>query len=223
MSARETVLATLRRSLHADADDAARRRAVEERLATAPKGLIPARAQLPRDGQVALFMEMAEAVDATVERIADPADLPVRVAAYLRERNLPQQVVRGRDPLFAEMPWDGQPQLEIRAGPADGTEQAGLSRAFGGVAETGTLVMASGPDNPTTINFLPEHHIVALRAEDVAGDYETVLARIRETYGKGGMPRVVNMITGPSRSADIEQKLLLGAHGPRRLHVIIVG
>ena len=48
---------------------------------------------------------------------------------------------------------------------------------------------------------------------------------IRETvhYGKGQMPRTVNWITGPSRSADIEQTLLLGAHGPQRLHVIVVG
>jgi len=70
--------------------------------------------------------------------------------------------------------------------------------------------------------FLPDNHIVVIAAEDVAGDYETVFARIRDTYGKGEMPRTVNLITGPSRSADIEQTLLLGAHGPRRLHIVVV-
>jgi L-lactate dehydrogenase complex protein LldG len=84
-------------------------------------------------------------------------------------------------------------------------------------------VLTSGGDNPTTINFLPEHHIVVVDAKDVAGDMETVLSRVRRKFGKGEMPRTLNFITGPSRSGDIEQKLLLGAHGPRALHIIMVG
>jgi L-lactate dehydrogenase complex protein LldG len=95
-----------------------------------------------------------------------------------------------------------------------------VSHAFGGVAESGTLVLTSGRDNPTTLNFLPDTHIVVIDAKDIAGDYETLWARLR---GQGAMPRTVNWITGPSRSADIEQTLILGAHGPRRLHVMVVG
>ena len=83
--------------------------------------------------------------------------------------------------------------------------------------------MASGPDNPTTLNFLPDTHIVVVDAKDIAGDYETVWARVRETFGIDALPRAINMITGPSRSADIAQILILGAHGPRRLHVLVVG
>ena len=90
-------------------------------------------------------------------------------------------------------------------------------------AETGTIVMLSGHENPTTINFLPEHHIVVVDAGAIQGDLETVLADIRTHYGKGNMPRTVNLISGPSRSGDIEQKLVLGAHGPRALHLIVVG
>jgi len=97
-----------------------------------------------------------------------------------------------------------------------------LSKAFGAVAETGTLVLTSGADNPTTLNFLPENHIVVLDARDIAGDFEAVLRRLRAKFGPGVLPRVVNFITGPSRSADIEQTLILGAHGPRRLHVIVI-
>jgi L-lactate dehydrogenase complex protein LldG len=60
-------------------------------------------------------------------------------------------------------------------------------------------------------------------AKDVVGDFESVWQRLREKFGEAVMPRTVNLITGPSRSADIEQTLILGAHGPRRLHVIVVG
>ena len=95
--------------------------------------------------------------------------------------------------------------------------------AFAGIAETGTLALVSGPANPTTLNFLPDNHIVVLRKEDILSDYESVFARLRTAYGKGGAPRTLNFVTGPSRSADIEQTLLLGAHGPRRLHIVIAG
>ena len=88
--------------------------------------------------------------------------------------------------------------------------------------QTGTLALVSGPDNPTTLNFLPETHIVVIEAAKIVGNYETFWEMLRAAYGEGAMPRTVNFITGPSRSADIEQTLLLGAHGPRALHIIIV-
>jgi L-lactate dehydrogenase complex protein LldG len=168
-------------------------------------------------------MAMAERVSATVERLANPADVPAAVAAHLRRHNLPQQVRTGSDPAIESLPWDSQPQLERFVGPSDGTDAVALSHAFGGVAETGTLVLASGAENPTTLNFLPDTHIVTIDAADIAGDYEAVWARLRERFGAGEMPRTVNMITGPSRSADIEQTLILGAHGPRALHILVVG
>lgn len=220
MTARDTILSTIRRSLHAAGDEAGRRRAVEERLGQAPVGLVPKRAQLPHDEQVKLFLEMARSVDATVDHVESSA-IPAALGDYLRQRNLPQSVVRGTDAFLAGLPWDREPQLETKVGIADGSEEVGLSRAFAGVAESGTAVLLSGPENPTTVNFLPETHVVVVREADIVGDYETVWARLREHAGRGAMPRTVNMITGPSRSADIEQTLLLGAHGPRRLHVIV--
>jgi L-lactate dehydrogenase complex protein LldG len=84
-------------------------------------------------------------------------------------------------------------------------------------------MLVSGPDNPTTLNFLPENHIVVLNAADIKGDLETLLTALRQTYGKGEMPRTVNLVTGPSRSGDIEQTILLGAHGPRAVHLVLVG
>ncbi len=176
-----------------------------------------------REGRLALFAAMAEKVSASVERVASPEDVPAAVAHYLRDHNLPLEILTGADPALAALPWEREPHLERRTGASDGHDAVSLSRAFGGVAESGTLVLLSGPDNPTTLNFLPDTHLVMLAADDVAGDYETVLARIRERFGKGVLPRTVNLVTGPSRSADIEQTLILGAHGPRALHIFIVG
>ena len=139
-----------------------------------------------------------------------------------REKNLPQAIRLGDDERLGAVDWSSTPNLSRETGPSDGTDPVGLSHANTGVAETGTLVLTSGAANPTTLNFLPENHIVVVNADDLEGDYESALDRIRQQHGKGRMPRTVNMITGPSRSGDIEQKILLGAHGPRSLHIIVV-
>lgn len=222
MTARDGILSKIRKARQSGPDDGARRATVSERLRTHPAGLIPARGQIDRPARVDLFVAQAEKVSTSVVRVASEAEVPAAVAAYLRSKNLPQAIRRGSDPLLAGLPFDTEPQLAVAVGPSDGSDLAGLSHAFAGVAETGTAVLASGPDNPTTLNFLPEHHLVVIRAADVVGDYETAFARLRESRGEGKMPRVVNMITGPSRSGDIEQQILLGAHGPRSLHFIVV-
>ncbi|MBV2186704.1 MAG: lactate utilization protein [Rhizobium sp.] len=222
MNGKSAILAKIRASLKAPSADDARRSAVVARLAQAPKGIIPARGQLPPPERVALFRSMAEKYNATTEQVDSLAALPASVSAYLKGRNLPAAIRIGNDPRLATAPWSSEATLEIRHGASDGHDLAAVSHAFGGVAETGTLAMLSGPDNPVTLNFLPEHHIVVIKADEVAGDMETIWARLRAAQGSA-MPRTVNFITGPSRSADIEQTLLLGAHGPRALHIIITG
>jgi L-lactate dehydrogenase complex protein LldG len=112
--------------------------------------------------------------------------------------------------------------IQIETGAAENEDHSSLTGAFAGVAETGTLVMLSGAGHPTTLNFLPDTHIAVVRADCIVGTYEDVWARLRAEFGHGAMPRTVNWITGPSRTADIEQTLLLGAHGPQRLHILIV-
>lgn len=222
MSARDTILSRVRSALGPSASGSDRAAVVANRLAEAPAGVIPARGQLAPDARLDLFCEMAEKVSASVERVASHADVPAAVSAYLRSKNLPASIRMGADTRLAAAPWAAQASLEVRSGPSDGTDETGVSHAFAGIAETGTLVLHSGPDNPTTINFLPEHHIVVVDAADVAGDLESALTRVRETFGKGEMPRTVNLVTGPSRSGDVEQKIILGAHGPRALHLIVV-
>lgn len=222
MSARDAVLNKIRRSLGAGVGDVTRRSIVIARLEGAPRSVVPARAQLPPEEQVALFMAYAEKVSATVARVGDRVDVPRTVAEYLRQHNLPAALRIGEDPLLAGLPWTTT-QIAVTRGPSAGDDAVGMSHAVAGIAETGTLVLTSGPDNPTTLNFLPETHIVVVEAGDIVGEAEAVFDRLRDRYGKGVMPRTVNMVTGPSRSGDIEQTILLGAHGPRSLHIIVVG
>ena len=221
MSARDDIYANIRRSLGVNGSEKIRQQMVADRLERSPKGVIPQRGQVSGAERIALFKTMVETALATVTEVASAAEVPQSIALFLRNHNLPATLRMGDDPRLKTMPWS-ETTLEVAHGPSEGRDLNAVSHAFGGVAETGTLVMVSGPDNPSTLNFLPDNHIVVVAAEEIGGDYETVLGRIREVYGKGNMPRTVNFITGPSRSADIEQTLLLGAHGPRRLHIVVV-
>jgi len=222
MSSRAAVLASIRRSLGVSGDEATRRFEVETRLKQAPPGIVPKRGQGDVPARVATFKAEAERAQASVVEIAGWEGAPAEIARFLRESNCPATLRMGDDPRLAAMPWS-ETSLEILRGASDGGDVNAVSAAFAGIAETGTLALVSGPDNPTTLNFLADNHIVVLPREAVEADYEGVFAKLRGTYGKGGAPRTLNFITGPSRSADIEQTLLLGAHGPRRLHILIVG
>ena len=222
MNSREAIFANLRRSLGVHGDEAPRRFEVETRLKQAPPGVIPKRGQGDLAARLATFKAEAERAQASLAEIADWADAPAEVARFLRENNCPATLRMGADPRLAAMPWS-ETALEILHGASDGRDVNAVSAAFAGIAETGTLALVSGADNPTTLNFLPDNHIVVLPRETVLADYESLFAKLRSVYGKGEAPRTLNFITGPSRSADIEQTLLLGAHGPRRLHIVIVG
>jgi L-lactate dehydrogenase complex protein LldG len=222
MNQRDTILASIRRSLGVTGAEEPRREAVADRLKTHPRGVVPARGQRAPPARAELFRTMVEFANGTVEEIARADDVPAAVSAFLRAHNLPFAVRRGTDPRLEAMPWARERTLEVLTGPSDGGDLVAVSHAFGAAAETGTLMLVSGADNPTTLNFLPDTHIVVVKADDITGDYETLWQRLREISGAGTMPRTVNWITGPSRSADIEQTLILGAHGPRRLHVIVI-
>ena len=198
----------------------------KNRLVDHPVNLIPARGKLGKRARVDLFIREAERVDATVARASCLAGVPGEVVRFLTKNNLPMILKVAPEISEKLIPWTDQAMLKVEIGRADGTENSCVSRAFAGVAETGTLVVLSGSLSPTTLNFLPPIHICLVHASKIVGDYEEVWARIRakkkEVDTIGFMPRTVNWITGPSRTADIEQTLLLGAHGPQRLHIVIV-
>jgi L-lactate dehydrogenase complex protein LldG len=147
MSARDVILGKIRRSLHVDGGDPGRRAIVIARLEGAPRSVIPARGQLPREERIALFKAMAEKVSATVVRVGGEEDVPLAVAEYLRGQNLPATVRMGDDRLIAGLSWE-HTQVEIKRGPSDGSDPVGLSHAAAGVAETGTLVLVSGAGQP---------------------------------------------------------------------------
>ena len=221
MSAREDILSNIRRSLGVNGREAPRVSAVQERLRMAPRGVMPARGQVSGAERLALFRAEAERVAASVAEVAQAQDIVSEAARYLREHNLPATLRMGADARLADLDWS-ETAIEVTHGPSQGDDLNGLSHAFGAMAETGTLAMTSGPGNPTTLNFLPDNHIVVLRETDLVGDAESLWDRLRAAYGKAVAPRTVNLITGPSRSGDIEQQIVLGAHGPRRLHIIIL-
>lgn len=219
---RNPVLESVRRALEARGGAGRDPAAVERRLADRPKGPVPRRGQLPPAERVALFQKMAMEAGTTITGLSSPAAIPAAVADFLAKENLPAEVRLAPDPLLTALPWSDRPLLTVTTGPSDGSHAVSVTVAMAGVAETGTLVLASGPEAPTTLNLLPDTHVVVLSTSDVVGSYEEIWTALRDRYGVGVMPRTVNFITGPSRSADIEQKLQMGAHGPRRLHVLLV-
>lgn len=219
--ARAQILNGIRRSLHRGELAGPARQAVEARLAAPPRGPSVARAQLPQPAKVALFCQWAEANNATVARVT-AGEVAGEVSAYLMRNNLPARAAMAPSPLLDGYDWASQKMLALRRGRGEGGDQVSITGAFAGIAETGTVVMASGPDHPVSLNLLPDTHVVVLRESDIVAGYEDVWARLRERYGKDAMPRTVNTITGPSRTGDIEQAMELGAHGPRRMHVVVV-
>jgi len=194
-----------------------------QRLGEPRANLIPARGRLGTKARVDLFIREAEQASATVARVSSLSGVPREVARFLAKNNLPMTLKVAPGISEPAIPWTRETLLSVEEGRADGSESASVSRAFAGIAETGTLVMLSGPDNPTTLNFLPPTHVVVISASEIVGDYEESWKSLREKGQQGRfMPRAVNWITGPSRTADIEQTLLMGAHGPQRLHIVIV-
>jgi len=220
MNSRDAVLQRIRASLKADADNPVRAVTVARRLRTHPVGVLPEPTD-PQINAINRFRRKAEAAFATVSVVAR-RNVANAVQAFLREHNLPQRLRTGDDKRLQRIKWPEPGGPELLTGRAETQDVVGLSYAFAAASETGTLFMVSGTANPTTINFLPENHIVLVDARDIETHYETIWTRIRKAYGETVMPRTVNLITGPSRSADIEQTLILGAHGPVRLHVIVV-
>ena len=186
---------------------------------------MPARAAALDDAaRVELFVAMAEEVQTTVARVASETEIPAEVARYLAAENLPAELVMAPDPALDAIPWHERPLLRIRRGRAEPGDAVSLTPCLAAIAETGTLMLVSGEDTPTTLNFLPDTHIVVVRAGQVVAGYEDGWDLVRAKAGGDllAWPRTVNLITGPSRTGDIEQRIQLGAHGPRRLHVVLV-
>lgn len=187
----------------------------------ASHALVPARGRGTPAECVARFVDMARETSATVDRVPAGADVPGAIAAYLARRDLPGRIVVA--PALDALPW-APAGLDIRRGPAADGDAVSVTPVVAGIAETGTLMVRSGAATPYTLNFLPDTHIAVLYADDIVGCYEDAWARMRPRGETGGaLPRTVTLITGPSRSSDIERTVTIGVHGPCALHIVLVG
>jgi len=197
---------------------------VEDRLKNRARNVVPARGDGSPEEQIRKFKAEAEMVNATVTRVDTNEEIPQEIAKYLADNNLPSRIKHA--PSLAHLNWSST-LMEFSQGIGEATDEVCVTSAYAGVAETGTIITYSGQQNPTTLNFLPPVHVAVLNAADITGSYEDVWQKLRSDLdGKDHVasfiPRTVNLITGPSRTGDIQQTLLLGIHGPQRLHVIIV-
>ncbi len=203
-------------AVHTALGGASARAPVEKRLRRAQPGPLP---RLDGSALQPGFCERWEAAAGTFELIPESAIAPA-VVDYLTRHELPAVGPAMADhPLLRRQPWP--PRLEPVYRSARPEDQVAVMVAYAGIAETGSLVFLAGPQSPTSLNFLPDHLICVLPAGRLLEHPEALWRELRER--DGGMPRAVNLVTGPSRTADVEQKLQLGAHGPRRVHLLLAG
>ncbi|AOF81769.1 hypothetical protein BSY238_843 [Methyloversatilis sp. RAC08] len=166
----------------------------------------------------ARFIDRAEALISTVDECPALSDVPTRCASWLASQGLGHRVVVS--PALAGLDWSAS-GLDVRIGAATGDDPVGVTGCFRAIAETGTLMLCSGAQSPAVNSLLPETHIAVVPREHIVADMEAAFAVARDALDP--WPRAVNFVSGPSRTADIEQTIVLGAHGPYRVHLLIVG
>lgn len=217
---KQQILANIRRGLGRGEATEAQRAAIHQRLNAHKANLIPKRAQLPHDEQIELFKQMATEAAAELYELNSIDSLPEAVSDWLTKNHI-KELVSASDPELQQLDWSSLGNINRVERVAQAGDMASLTTSFAGIAETGTLMLHSRTDSPTTLNFLPDIHMVTIRKSDIVGPYEDAWQKLREVF-PGKLPRTVNMITGPSRSADIEQRLQMGAHGPRTLVIYMI-
>ena len=221
--ARENILGKVRRALGKTKTD--------ERALIDAQAYIDAHAQGPRPSLpanlVGRFAQRATDMESTVERIAGRSEIPPAVSRYLDiiDESAVASGVRDQRRTgvcwleFGDLDW-ADANLDIRVQPTVGDDILGVTGVFCGIAETGTLVVLSTADTPTATTLLPETHIAVVPANRIVAGMEEAFALIRKE--RGMLPRAVNLISGPSRTGDIEQTIVLGAHGPYRVHILVL-
>lgn len=220
-AARDSVLSRVRAALGKRERDAAGFALAEATIAAHAQGPRPALA-----GDLVLrFMQRARDMQSSVERIAALAEVPPAIRRYVDDLRLPPALAAQVShagvcwPEFAGLDWAGA-GLDVEARPTEGGDRLGITGVFCAIAETGTMVLLAGPDCPTATALLPDTHVAVVPAGRIVEGMEESFALIRRE--RGPLPRAINLISGPSRTGDIEQTIVLGAHGPFRVHVIVL-
>jgi L-lactate dehydrogenase complex protein LldG len=214
MSSREDILSRVRERLRRNSDNAAT-------AGVEIDAWLAARLQGPRPmvagDLLARFLAKSEAQSSTVDLLSAWSDVPAAVARYLAAKELPMQVVGW--PLLTGHPWQ-QAGIVFDARGAREGDLVGVTGSYCAIAETGTLMLLSGPDTPASVSLLPETHVAVVAASRIVAGMEDAWNLARAELPQ--LPRAVNFVSGPSRTGDIEQTIVLGAHGPYRVHVIVV-
>lgn len=217
MSSRDDILGRVRARLGRNATNALPAlAAIETTLAAHAQGLRPA-VPVEKVALAARFCDKSLAQSSTLDRVATLAEAPAAIARYLAGLNLsPCAVVW---PSLAALDWRAA-GIEVAARGAQDSDLVGITGCFCAIAETGTLMACSAPDHPATVSLLPETHIALVPMSRIVPGMEDAWNLARAELGS--LPRAVNFISGPSRTGDIEQTIVLGAHGPYRVHLVIV-
>ncbi len=213
MSAEREVLARVR-----GASRKTSRGAIEAELAA----LAPApSAPLPGDDYHQALIQNLERNGASAARVADRKEAVAALTEYIASRYGQRRFVAGHDARLAALPWR-EGGLLPRFGHAEPGDALSVSFAQGAIAETGSLYLWLDRDNPALNNLLCEDQVILVYAEDVHPTLERVWDhdKLRNSRAR---PRGLMMISGPSSTADIAMQLVLGAHGPRALHVLVLG
>ncbi len=215
MSSRERILQRIRKAQGRGGSQPSQAdlEAVETYLRAHPRGTLP---KVEAD-LVARFRERAGSMQSTTEEVAAEAEVPAAVARYLKADNLPLSGCVW--PQLAHFDWEGA-GLELEPRAAKDGDRVGITGAFAAIAETGTLMLASGPDAPATVSLLPETHVAVVPCARIVAHMEQAWDLARRELRE--LPRAINFVSGPSRTADIDQQIVLGAHGPYRVHIVLV-
>lgn len=227
MSSRDDILGRVRAKLGRNESNAASgRAAIAATLAVrmqGPRPLLddekstPARRKPAGASQLtSRFIDKSLAYSSSVDQVASLADVPVAIAKYLQDRQLPAQAVVW--PQLAALDW-ADAGLTVAARGAEDADLVGITGCFCAIAETGTLMLCGAADKPASVSLLPETHIAIVPVSRIVAGMEEAFALARAELGL--LPRAVNFISGPSRTGDIEQTIVLGAHGPYRVHLVI--
>jgi L-lactate dehydrogenase complex protein LldG len=228
-SSRDTVLGRVRQALGKTGADPAAMADAQAYLDAHARGPAPA---FDAD-RILRFIRRAGDMESTVARVSRRDEIPAAVAAYLNALELAPAIVAPLSsqpssqtphrgvcwPEFADLDW-AQAGLIVEARPTVGDDRLGITGVFCAIAETGTLVVLSGADTPTATTLLPDTHVAIVSANRIVDTMEDAFALVRKE--RGSVPRAINMISGPSRTGDIEQTIVLGAHGPFRVHILVV-
>lgn len=215
MSARENILARIRSQTGKSGTTSEIEIAVvRTHIARHERGPVPS---IATHDPLEHFIKECARLSTTLAEVADLAAVPREVARYIAAQSLQSRCVGWQD--FSTLDWQGAGiQFDNRT--AKPEDMIGLTGCFCAIGETGTLLLLGASATPKATALLPETHICIVKKSCIVPTMEDAFALMRNEIGEP--PRATFFVSGPSRTADIEQTIVIGAHGPYRVHVILI-